>query len=127
MQNPIATTALSCSLVLPSDSSPHLANKNLTRGARTIDRVTRDIVQNENSVTSRATRLIIVAGHSVLVSGNVQNVAFNNSVSFLYNYQRGRGLPRAIVLHIQAGIRLALDVLGLPVPRGHRTVTQARK
>ena len=124
MQNPIATTALSCSLVLLSDSSPHLANENLTRGARTIDRVTRDIVQNENSVASCATRLIIVAGHSVLVSGNVQNAAFDDSVWFLYDYQRGRGLPRAIVLHIRAGIRLALDVLGLPVPRGHRTVLQ---
>ena len=97
MQNPIATTTLSCSLVLLSDSSPHLANKNLTRGARTIDRVMRDIVQNKNSVASRATRLIIVAGHLVLVSGNVQNAAFNNSVWFLYDYQRGRGLPRAIV------------------------------
>ena len=66
MQNPIATTAFSCSHVLLSDSSPHLANENLTRGAQTINRVTRDIVQNENSVASRATRLIIVAGHSVL-------------------------------------------------------------
>ena len=109
MQNPIATTALSCSLVLLSDSSPHLANENLTRGAQTIDRVTRDIVQNKNSVASRATRLIIVAGQSVLVSGNVQNAAFDDSVWFLYDYQRGRGLPRAIVSHIRAGIRLALD------------------
>ena len=109
MQNPIATTALSCSLVLLSDSSPHLANKNLTRGARTIDHVTRDFVQNKNSVASRATRLIIVARHSVLMSGNVQNAAFDDSVWFLYHYQRGRGLPRAIVLHIRAGIRLALD------------------
>ena len=115
MQNPIATTALSCSLVLLSDSSPHLANKNLTRGARTIDHVTRDFVQNENSVTSRATRLIIVGRHSVLMSGNVQNAAFDDSVWFLYDYQRGRGLPRTIVLHLRAGIPLALDVLGLLV------------
>jgi hypothetical protein len=122
MQNPIATTVLSCSLVLLSDSSPHLANENLIRGARTIDRVTRDIVQNKNSVASRATRLIIVAGHSVLVSGNVQNAAFDDSVWFLYGYQRGRGLPHAIVSHIRAGICLALDdPRGLLVFSGGKT------
>ena len=122
MQNPIATTTLSCSLVLLSDSSPHLANKNLTWGARTIDCVTRNIVQNKNSVASRATHLIIVAGHLVLMSVNVQNTAFDDSVWLLYDYQRGRGLPRAIVSHIRAGIRLALDdPRGLLVFSGGKT------
>lgn len=65
--------------------------------------------QNENSVASHATHLIIVAGHSVLISGNVQSAAIDDSVWFLYDYQRNRGLPRAIVSHIQAGIRIALD------------------
>jgi hypothetical protein len=65
--------------------------------------------QNEHSVTSHATHLIIVAGHSVLISGNVQNAAFDDSVWYLYDYQKNKGLPRAIVSHIQAGIRLALD------------------
>ncbi|KAL3816559.1 LOW QUALITY PROTEIN: hypothetical protein ACHAXA_003799 [Cyclostephanos tholiformis] len=64
---------------------------------------------NENSVTSHATHLIIVAGHSVLISGNVHHAAFDDSVWYLYDYQKNKGLPRAIVLHIQAGIRLALD------------------
>ncbi len=67
------------------------------------------INQNENSVTSHATHLIIVAGHSVLISGNVHHAAFDDSVWYLYDYQKNKGLPRAIVLHIQAGIRLALD------------------
>ena len=52
---------------------------------------------------------MIVAGHSVLISGNVDNAPFDDSVWYLYDYQRNRGLPQAIVSHIQAGIRLALE------------------
>ncbi|EED91972.1 predicted protein, partial [Thalassiosira pseudonana CCMP1335] len=55
------------------------------------------------------THLIIVAGHSVLVSGDVDKAAFDESVWFLLDYQRNRGLPQAIVSHIQAGIQLALE------------------
>ena len=78
--------------------------------------------QNENSVASLATHLIIVAGHSVLVSGNVRNAAFDDAVWFLYDYQRGRGLPNAIVSHIRAGIRIALgDPAGLLVFSGGET------
>ena len=65
--------------------------------------------QNDNSIASQATHLIMVAGHSVLISGNVENSAFDDSVWWLYDYQRGRGLPQAIVSHIQAGIKIALD------------------
>ena len=78
--------------------------------------------QNENSVASLATHLIVVAGHSVLVSGNVRNAAFDDAVWFLYDYQRGRGLPHAIVSHIRAGIRIALnDPGGLLVFSGGET------
>jgi len=65
-------------------------------------------LQNDKSVASHATHLIIVAGHSVLISGNVEDAAFDDSVWWLYDYQRNRGLPHAIVSHIQAGIQLAL-------------------
>jgi hypothetical protein len=58
----------------------------------------------------------------VLVSGNVRNAAFDDSVWFLYDYQRGRGLPHAIVSHIRAGIRIALgDPAGLLVFSGGET------
>lgn len=66
-------------------------------------------MQNEGSVANKATHLIIVAGHSVLISGNVENSAHDESVWYLLDYQRNRGLPQAIVSHIQAGIRLALN------------------
>ena len=65
--------------------------------------------QNERLVATQATHLIIVAGHSVLISGQVENAAFDESVWYLLDYQRGKGLPYAIVSHIQAGIRLALE------------------
>ena len=50
-----------------------------------------------------------MAGHSVLISGDVANAARSDSVWWLYDYQRNRGLPQAIVLHIQAGIKIALE------------------
>ena len=49
-----------------------------------------------------------MAGHSVLISNNVNDAPHEDSTWFLYDYQRHRGLPNAIVRHIQAGIRLAL-------------------
>jgi len=64
---------------------------------------------NERSLATQATHLIIVAGHSVLISGDVENAARDDSVWWLYDYQRNRGLPQAIVSHIQAGIKLALE------------------
>ncbi|KAL7541831.1 hypothetical protein ACHAXR_012638 [Thalassiosira sp. AJA248-18] len=64
---------------------------------------------NEKSIASQATHLIIVAGHSVLISGDVENAARDDSVWWLLDYQRGRGLPQAIASHIQAGIRIALE------------------
>jgi hypothetical protein len=65
--------------------------------------------QNERLVATQATHLIIVAGHSVLISGQVENAAFDESVWYLLDYQRGKGLPNAIISHIQAGIKLALE------------------
>lgn len=65
--------------------------------------------QNDKSIATHASHLIIVAGHSVLISGAVENAAFDDSVWFLYDYQRHKGLPQAIVLHIQKGIQLALQ------------------
>jgi len=64
---------------------------------------------NERSLAAQATHLIVVAGHSVLISGDVENAARDDSVWWLYDYQRNRGLPQAIVSHIQAGIKLALE------------------
>ncbi len=64
---------------------------------------------NERSLATQATHLIIVAGHSVLISGDIEDAARDDSVWWLYDYQRNRGLPQAIVSHIQAGIKLALE------------------
>lgn len=64
---------------------------------------------NDKSLATKATHLIVVAGHSVLISGDVQSSGHDESVWFLLPYQRGRGLPEAIVGHISAGIRLAAE------------------
>jgi hypothetical protein len=83
------------------------------------------ITQNEKSVATKATHLIIVAGHSVLISGDLENAARDDSVWYMYDYQRNRGLPQAIVSHIQAGIQLALhDENSLLVFSGGQTRPQ---
>ena len=46
----------------------------------------------------------MVAGHSVLIGNNVEDAASDESVWHLLDYQRGQGLPQAIVAHIAAGI-----------------------
>jgi hypothetical protein len=51
--------------------------------------------------------LIIVAGHSVTTSGHLEDADRDEADWFLLPYQRDRGLPQAIVAHIQAGIELA--------------------
>eukprot|EP00804_Cyclotella_cryptica_P005643 CCRYP_000028-RB/>CCRYP_000028-RB protein AED:0.05 eAED:0.05 QI:190/1/1/1/0.5/0.33/3/1190/396 len=80
---------------------------------------------NERSVATQATHLIIVAGHSVLISGQVENAPFDESVWYLLDYQRNKGLPHAIVSHIQTGIRLALhDEKSLLVFSGGETRAQ---
>jgi hypothetical protein len=48
--------------------------------------------------------LIIVAGHSVTISGHLEDAGEDESDWFLLDYQKGQGLPEAIKGHIQAGI-----------------------
>ena len=60
--------------------------------------------QNKGQAASRASHLIIVAGHSVTVSGHLEDAGEDESDWFLLDYQKGQGLPQAIKGHIQAGI-----------------------
>mmetsp|Transcript_16226 Transcript_16226/g.23867 ORF Transcript_16226/g.23867 Transcript_16226/m.23867 type:complete len:330 (+) Transcript_16226:94-1083(+) len=59
---------------------------------------------NENNVASSAKNLVMVAGHSVIVSGDVEDAGLDESVWWLFDYQKGQGMPEAIVGHIRAGI-----------------------
>jgi len=53
--------------------------------------------------------LIVVAGHSVTVSGHLEDADNDERDWFLLDYQKNRGLPNAIVLHIKAGIKAAAE------------------
>jgi hypothetical protein len=59
---------------------------------------------NENNVARNAKRLIIVAGHSVTVSGHLHDADHDEEDWFLLDYQKRQGLPEAIIAHIKAGI-----------------------
>jgi hypothetical protein len=48
-----------------------------------------------------------VAGHSVTISGHLEDANQDENDWFLLDYQRHRGLPEAIVGHIRAGIAAA--------------------
>jgi len=62
---------------------------------------------NEGSIASSATHLVIVAGHSVTISGHLHDADHDESDWFLLDYQKGHGLPEAIIGHIRAGIDVA--------------------
>lgn len=59
---------------------------------------------NEGNVAVGASHLIIVAGHSVTISGHLQDADADEGDWYLLEYQKGKGLPAAIVAHIKAGI-----------------------
>jgi len=65
-------------------------------------------LKNQDDVASNAKNLIIVAGHSVTTSGHLEDADRDESDWFLLDYQKSRGLPSAIVLHIRAGISEAM-------------------
>ena len=58
-------------------------------------------------MAQQATRLIVVAGHSVTISGHLQDANQDERDWYLLDYQKHVGLPVAIVKHIQAGIEVA--------------------
>lgn len=62
---------------------------------------------NQGSVATSATNLVIVAGHSVLIGGNLEEAGTDENQWYLLEYQKGHGLPQAIIGHIQAGIDAA--------------------
>jgi len=62
---------------------------------------------NQGGVAAMAKHLVVVAGHSVTVSGHLEDADKDERDWFLLDYQKNRGLPSAIVLHIRAGLDLA--------------------
>jgi hypothetical protein len=77
---------------------------------------------NENGVASGTRHLIVVAGHSVTVSGHLHDADHDEQDWFLLEYQKHRGMPQAIVGHIRAGIaEAANDASSLLVFSGGET------
>jgi len=62
---------------------------------------------NENNAAVQANHLIIVAGHSVLISGHLRNADVDEKDWYLLDYQKGQGLPQAMLGHIRTGIEEA--------------------
>lgn len=62
---------------------------------------------DENGVASKARHLVMVAGHSVTVSGHLKDADTDEKDWFLLSYQKGQGLPQAIHAHITTGIEAA--------------------
>lgn len=62
---------------------------------------------NQGGVAAETHHLIVVAGHSVTVSGHLEDADEDERDWFLLDYQKNHGLPAAIVGHIRAGIEQA--------------------
>ena len=63
--------------------------------------------KNEKGAAEKAKNLIIVAGHSVTTSGHLEDADRDERDWYLLPYQVHRGLPQAILAHIQAGLNAA--------------------
>lgn len=59
---------------------------------------------DNDGVAQRARNLVIVAGHSVTISGHLLDADHDEEDWYLLDYQRGHGLPEAVVAHIVSGI-----------------------
>lgn len=59
---------------------------------------------NQANYAANAHHLILVAGHSVTISGHLEDAGTDEKDWFLLDYQKGQGLPQAIKAHIKAGI-----------------------
>lgn len=62
---------------------------------------------NHQMAASNARHLVVVAGHSVIMAGNLEDAETDENVWYLLDYQVGKGLPQAIVSHIRTGIEAA--------------------
>lgn len=77
---------------------------------------------NENNSARNAKHLVIVAGHSVTVSGHLHDADRDEEDWYLLSYQKHQGLPQAIVAHISAGIEaISSDPYGLLIFSGGET------
>lgn len=75
-----------------------------------------------NNEVTHANHLILVAGHSVIVSGHLRDANVDEKDWYLLDYQKGQGLPQAILSHIRAGIHeAAKDPLSLLIFSGGET------
>jgi hypothetical protein len=84
-------------------------NKNLREGDEERDIWVSQESQpfDKNGLASKAEHLVMVAGHSVTVSGHLKDAGSDEKDWFLLSYQKGQGLPQAIQAHIVAGIEEA--------------------
>lgn len=77
---------------------------------------------NINGEANLANHLIVVAGHSVIISGHLQDAGIDENDWYLLAYQKGKGLPQAILKHIREGIHQAsLDPQSLLIFSGGET------
>ena len=77
---------------------------------------------NMNLKATNTHHLIIVAGHSVTISGHLYDAGIDENDWYLLDYQRGHGLPQAIISHIKSGIQQAKqDVDSLLIFSGGET------
>lgn len=65
--------------------------------------------QNQDGLAAKTRHLVVVAGHSVTISGHLEDADQDERDWYLLDYQRHRGLPSAIVKHIQAGLQAAAE------------------
>lgn len=105
-----------------SDRSSSTNHHNLRKGV-TADKRDNLPLFNQDRAAEKATHLIVVAGHSITTnSGHLQDANRDEQDWYLLPYQKRKGLPAAMVKHIQAGLDAAArDETSLLVFSGGQT------
>ena len=68
----------------------------------------------------------MVAGHSVTVSGDLEDADHDEKDWFLLEYQKGKGLPEVIIAHIKKGIEEYSGVLKFVMDYAYDTEYQKK-
>lgn len=104
-----ALSLLTLVLLLRSISDTNIGHLRQPPPQQEVPYVTQHSLPFDLHLAKQCTELIIVAGHSVVISGHLHDAQVDENDWYLLDYQKHQGLPQAIVAHIVAGIQAAAD------------------
>jgi len=88
-------------------TQPSSEDERLSLRREHVDLVNRLPAFDENLLQNSADHLIIVACHAVIAGSSLAGVEHDDSIWYLLDYQKNKGMPEAFVSHIKEGVKIA--------------------